>query len=652
MASAIWQPTPARAAATNKAAFMAFVGERLGMSVPDYAALYAFSIETPEQLWIAAWDFCEVIAETRGDTVVRNFDRMPGAEWFPDGRLNFAENLLRRRDEADALVHWCEDRIRSRLSFVDLYHSVSRVAQALAAEGVGPGDKVAGLLPNAPEAIVAMLAATSLGAIWCACGPEFGVQAVLDRFKQVEPKVLFVTDGYYYNGKTFDTLGKFQDIAAALPNLDKVVVLAFTQDNPDIGAIDNAVGFDAFISAFAPQEIVFRRFPFNHPLFILYSSGTTGTPKCILHGAGGTLLQNLTAQTLHHDTKAGDRLCYATTTGWVVWNLMVYGLGCGATLLLYDGSPYHPGPGVLFDYVEAERATFLRLTPKLIEDMAKAGLEPAKSHDLSTLRSITAAGSPFAAAGYAYVYDKVKRDVHLASPAGGTDPLGSLVAGNPAGPVWPGECQVRALGMKIEVFDDSGKSLRQETGELVCTMSFPSMPLGFWNDADNSRFHAAYFEPYPNVWRHGDWAMLSEHDGLLLFGRSDATLNARGVRIGTAEIYRQLEPIDGILDSVAVTQEWDGDTRIILFVQLRDGEAAIDKVADEIRRRLRENASPRHVPEKIIPVAEIPRTLTGKVSELAVREAIHGRPVRNLDALLNPRSLDSFAPAVLPELES
>ena len=652
MTSPIWQPTPAQAAATNMAAFMAFVGERHSISVPDYAALYAFSIEVPEKFWIAAWDFCEVIAETRGDTVVRDLDRMPGAEWFPDGRLNFAENLLRRRDDADALVHWCEDRIRRRLSFADLYHSVSRVAQALAAEGIGPGDKVAGLLPNAPEAIVAMLAATSLGAIWCACGPEFGVQAVLDRFKQVEPKVLFVTDGYYYNGKTFDTLDKFRDIAAALPTLDKVVVLGFTQDSPDIGAIDNAVRFDGFISPFVPQEIVFRRFPFNHPLFILYSSGTTGTPKCILHGAGGTLLQNLTAQTLHHDTKAGDRLCYATTTGWVVWNLMLYGLGCGATLLLYDGSPYHPGPGVLFDYVDEERATFLRLTPKLIEDMAKAGLEPAKSHDLSTLRSITAAGSPFAAAGYAYVYDKVKRDVHLASPAGGTDPLGSLVAGNPAGPVWPGECQVRALGMKIEVFDDSGKSLRQETGELVCTMSFPSMPLGFWNDADNSRFRAAYFEPYPNVWRHGDWAMLSEHDGLLLFGRSDATLNARGIRIGTAEIYRQLEPIDGILDSVAVTQEWEGDTRIILFVQLQDGQAAIDKVADEIRRRLRENASPRHVPEKIISVAEIPRTLTGKVSELAVREAIHGRPVRNLDALLNPESLEFFSPTTLAELRS
>ena len=634
------------------AAFMAFVGERHGISVPDYAALYAFSIETPEQFWIAAWDFCEVIAETRGDTVVRNFDRMPGAEWFPDGRLNFAENLLRRRDDADALVHWCEDRIRRRLSFADLYHSVSRVAQALAAEGIGPGDKVAGLLPNAPEAIVAMLAATSLGAIWCACGPEFGVQAVLDRFKQVEPTVLFVTDGYYYNGKTFDTLGKFRDIAAALPNLDKVVVLAFTQDNPDIDAIDNAVGFDAFISPFAPQEIEFRQFPFNHPLFILYSSGTTGTPKCILHGAGGTLLQNLTTQVLHHDTKAGDRLCYATTTGWVVWNLMLYGLGCGATLLLYDGSPYHPGPGILFDYAEQERATFLRLIPKLIEDMEKAGLEPAKSHDLSALRSITAASSPFGASGYEYIYSKVKADVHLASPAGGTDPLGSLVTGNPAGPVWPGECQVRALGMKVEVFDENGNSLRQETGELVCTMAFPSMPLGFWNDADNSRFQAAYFETYPNVWRHGDWAMLSEHDGLLLFGRSDATLNARGVRIGTAEIYRQLEPIDDILDSVAVTQEWDGDARIILFVQLRDDRGSIDAIAGEIERRLRENASPRHVPEKIIPVAEIPRTLTGKVSELAVREAIHGRPVRNLDALLNPRSLDSFAPAVLPELNS
>ena len=652
MTSPIWQPTPAQAAATNMAAFMAFVSERHGTTVPDYAALYAFSIEAPEKFWVATWDFCEVIAETRGGTVVRDLDRMPGAEWFPDARLNFAENLLRRRDGADALVLWSEDRIRSRLSFAELYDAVSRVSQALAAEGVGPGDRVAGLLPNVPETVVAMLAATSLGAIWCACGPEFGVQAVLDRFRQVEPKVLFVTDGYYYNGKTFDTLDKFRQVADALPRLEKVVVLAFTRDNPDFGAINNAVRFDEFISAYAPQEIAFRQFRFNQPLFILYSSGTTGTPKCILHGAGGTLLQNLTAQYLHHDTKAGDRLCYWTTTGWVVWNLMVYGLGCGATLLLYDGSPYHPGPSVLFDYVEQERATFVRFTPKLIENMAKSGLEPAKSHDLSALRSITAAGAPFAASGYEYIYGKVKRDVHLASPAGGTDPLGSLVAGNPAGPVWPGECQVRALGMKVEVFDETGRSLRQEPGELVCTMSFPSMPLGFWNDADGSRYHAAYFETYPNTWRHGDWAMLSEHDGLLLFGRSDATLNARGIRIGTAEIYRQLEPIDDILDSVAVTQEWEGDTRVVLFVQLRDGLVTVDEVADEIKRRLRDNASPRHVPEKIIQVADIPRTLTGKVSELAVREAIHGRPVRNRDALLNPESLDFFSPTKLPELRS
>ena len=632
------------------AAFMAEVSERHAISIPDYAALYRFSIDDPEKFWVAAWDFCEVIAESRGNTVVTGVELMPGAEWFPGARLNFAENLLRRRDAADALVLWGEDRIRRRLSFAELYDAVSCVAQALEAERVGPGDRVAGLLPNAPEAIVAMLAATSLGAIWCACGPEFGVEGILDRFGPVAPKVLFAADGYFYNDKVFDALEKVQKTAASLPSLVRTVVLAYVGDGGGIGAIPGAVGYDEFATGFPAREIIFRQFPFNHPLFVLFSSGTTGAPKRILHGAGGSLLQNLTAQCLHHDVKPGDRLCYSTTTGWVVWNLMVFGLGRGATLLLYDGSPYQPSPEILIDFIEQERATFVRFTPKLIEMMAKAGLEPAKTHDLSALRSITAGGSPFASSGYEYIYAKVKADVHLASPAGGTDPLGALVTGNPAGPVWPGECQVRALGMKIEIFDEAGKSLRGEPGELVCTMPFPSMPIGFWDDSDGSLYRAAYFETYPNVWRHGDFAMLTEHDGMILLGRSDSTLNARGVRIGTAEIYRQIQSIDNVMDSVAVAQSWQGDTRIVLFVQLRAGLTLDDVIVGAIKDRLRAHASPRHVPDKIIQIADIPRTVTGKISELAVNDAIHGRPIRNRNALLNPECLALFAPESQPDL--
>ena len=650
MTQPIWEPTPAQVAGTNMAAFMADVGARESIDVSDYATLYRFSIEEPEKFWLAAWDFCDVIAEIRGKTVVRNLDRMPGATWFPEARLNFAENLLRRRDGADALVLWGEDRLRRRLSFAALYDAVSRVSQGLEAAGVESGDRVAGVLPNAPEAIIAMLATTSLGAIWCACGPEFGVAAILDRFRPVAPKVLFVADGYIYNGEFFDTLDKACQVAAALPSVVRVVVVTHAGDAPAIEGIPDGIGYDDFIGGFAARDIPFRRFPFNHPVFILYSSGTTGAPKCIVHGAGGSLLQNLTAQCLHQDVKAGDRLCYWTTTGWVIWNLMVYGLGRGATLLLYDGSPYHPAPSVLFDFVEQEKATFVRFTPKLIEMMANVDLEPAATHDLSTLRSITAGGAPFMAAGYEYVYASVKADVHLASPAGGTDPLSALVTGNPAGPVWAGECQVRALGLKIEVFDEAGRALHGEPGELVCTMPFPSMPLGFWDDADGTRYHAAYFETYPNVWRHGDLALLTEHGGVILFGRSDATLNSRGVRIGTAEIYRQLEPLPTVIEGVAVAQEWKGDTRIILFVQLRDGVALDDGLIQDIKVRLRTHASPHHVPEKIIQATDLPRTLTGKVSELAVREVIHGRPVKNRNALINPECLAQFAPKNLPDL--
>jgi acetoacetyl-CoA synthetase len=647
----IWEPSAERMARTNMTAFMAALKQGLGLHITDYPSLYSFSIEHPDKFWASVWDFCGIIAETRGDEVVRDLNQMPGATWFPQARLNFAENLLRRRDAIDALVYLREDRAASRISFAKLYDEVSRIAQALKAAGVEPGDRVAGFLPNMPETVIAMLGATTLGAVWCACSPDFGAEAAVDRFGQVDPKVLFASDGYAYNGQLHDSIEKTAMIADRLPTLGKVVMVPnIHQRGPRLDKVRHAVLWEEFLNAYAPAEIRFEQFPFNHPVFILYSSGTTGAPKCIVHGAGGTLLENLKGQGLHFDVKSGDRIFWWTTTGWVVWHFMVFSLGCGATLLLYDGSPSYPSPSVLIDFAAAERATFVRLSPQLVEAMAKSGLEPVKSHDLSSLKTITAAGAPFSAAGYDYIYNKVKRDVHLASPSGGTDPMASLVTGNPIGPVWPGEIQTRGLGIKVEVFDQQGKSVIGKPGELVVTMPFPSMPLGFWNDADNATYRATYFEAYPNVWRQGDWAELTRRGGMIIYGRSDATLKARGIRIGTAEIYRQMEHIAEVVDSVVVSQDWQGSSRIILFVQLREGKILDDLLIASIRTRIRAHASPRHVPDKVIQVADIPRTRTGKVSELAVRDVIHGRDVKNCDALRNPKALLEFSLERLPEL--
>jgi len=648
----MWVPTPERIARANMTAFMSAVERAWNLRIADYRALYEFSIEHPDKLWSSVWDFCGVIAETRGDVVVRDLDRMPGATWFPDARLNFAENLLRRRDDADAVVLLSEERGTSRLSFSQLYDEVSRVRQALEAIGIGPGDRVAGFLPNIPQTVIAMLGATSLGAIWCACSPDFGVAAAVDRFGQVDAKILVAADGYTYNGQIHDSLGKIAAMADRLPTLERIVVVLNVQSAATIGHIPCAVTWDDFLHPYAPREIEYQQFPFNHPAFILYSSGTTGAPKCIVHGAGGTLLENLKGQMLHFDVKPDDRVFWWTTTGWVVWHFMTFSLGCGATIVLYDGSPTYPSPSVSFEIAAAERITFLRLSPKLVEEMAKSRMEPGKISDLSSLKTITAAGAPFSADGYDFIYTKVKQDVHLASPSGGTDPMASIVSGNPLGPVYAGEIQVRALGIKVEIFDQQGESVQDEPGELVITMPFPSMPLGFWNDMDDRKYRATYFDVYPNAWHHGDWAELTPRGGVIVHGRSDATLNARGVRIGTAEIYRQVQTIDEIADSVVVSQDWQNTTRIVLFVQLHHPNVLEDALTSVIRERIRSNASPRHVPDKVIQVSDIPRTSTGKISEIAVQEAIHGREVKNRGALQNPEAILNYAPEGLPELSS
>ncbi|MPZ11631.1 MAG: acetoacetate--CoA ligase [Kiloniellaceae bacterium] len=648
MTGPLWQPSGERVAEANLTAFMAKLRAERGLDFTGYDDLYDWSIDDLSGFWTAVWDFCGVIADAARGPVVVAADKMPGARFFPEARLNFAENLLRRRDDADAIVFWGEDKVKRRLSHKELHKRVSRLAQALAAEGVGPGDRVAGFLPNMPEAVIAMLAASALGAVWSSCSPDFGVQGVLDRFGQIEPKVLFCADGYFYNGKALDSRQRVAEFTAQLPSLKKIVVASYIEDEPEVSGIAKVVRLDDFTAPFAAGEIAFARQPFNAPLYIMFSSGTTGKPKCIVHGIGGTLLQHLKEHKLLCDVKRDDRVFYFTTCGWMMWNWLVSGLAAEATLLLYDGSPFAPDGNILFDYADAEKMTLFGTSAKYIDALNKAGLDPKASHDLSTLRLITSTGSPLVPEGFDYVYDHIKEDICLSSIAGGTDIISCFVGGNPIGPVWRGEIQRRCLGMAVEVYDDSGKPITGDKGELVCVKPFPCMPIGFWDDPVGTRYRAAYFETYPNIWHHGDFVELTEHNGIVVYGRSDATLNPGGVRIGTAEIYRQVEKLQQVEESIVIGQDWEGDVRVVLFVKLRPGIVLDDDLAARIRTQIRNGCTPRHVPAKVVQVADIPRTKSGKIVELAVRDVVHGRPVKNKEALANPEALDLYQG--LPEL--
>ena len=646
----LWQPSAEQVAAANLTRFMAAAEKRWERRLGDFAALYRWSVEEREEFWQSLWDFGGVIAETAGTRVLVDGEKMPGARFFPGARLNFAENLLRHRGGGDAIVFWAEDKVKRRLSRVELHDTVSRLAQALAADGVGPGDRVAGYLPNMPETVIAMLAAASLGAVWSSCSPDFGVKGVLDRFGQIEPKVLILADGYFYNGKAFDCLDKAREIQLQLPSLKRVVVVPLTRESPALTGLRNAILLPAYLSPHKPKEIEFQRLPFDHPLYIMYSSGTTGVPKCIVHGAGGTLLQHLKEHLLHCDMRSGDRVFYFTTCGWMMWNWLASALATGATLLLYDGSPFHPSGNILFDYADAEGMTLFGTSAKYIDACHKAGIEPRKTHRLAALRLMTSTGSPLAPESFDYVYEKVKPALCLSSISGGTDIVSCFVLGNPIGPVWRGEIQTPGLGMAVAVFDDSGKPAPiGEKGELVCTKPFPCMPICFWNDPQGERYRAAYFARFPNIWCHGDYAAMTQHGGVVIYGRSDAVLNPGGVRIGTAEIYRQVEQVPEVLEALVIGQDWESDVRVVLFVKLREGLVLEDAVVEKIKKQIRANATPRHVPAKIIQVADIPRTKSGKIVELAVRDVVHGRPVKNMEALANPEALALYKD--LPQLQ-
>ena len=637
----LWQPSPARIRDANLTRFSAHVAREWGATLEGYDAIYDWSVAEPEKFWQSVWTFGGVKASTRGERVLVDAGKMPGAKYFPDARLNFAENLLRRTGPGDAIVFWGEDKVKRRMSWDQLTDEVARFAQALRKLGVASGDKVAAYMPNMPETIVAALATMSLGAIWSSCSPDFGVTGVLDRFGQIQPKVLVAAEGYYYAGKTFDQLPKVKEVQAKLPTVEATVVVGYTRARADLSGLPNAVHYADFIAPKA-AGLAFEQVPFNHPLYILYSSGTTGVPKCIVHGVGGTLLQHLKEHQLQSDVKPDDRIFYFTTCGWMMWNWLISGLASEATVLLYDGSPFHPDGRVLFDYADAEGCTLFGTSAKWIDAVAKAGLEPIRSHKLSTIRTICSTGSPLAPEGFDYVYEKIKPDVCLSSISGGTDIVSCFVLGSPISPVYKGEIQKRGLGMAVEVWNDDGKPVVGEKGELVCVKPFPCMPIGFYNDPGDAKYRAAYFDSYPNIWCHGDYVELTGHGGMIIYGRSDATLNPGGVRIGTAEIYRQVEKIDEVVESLVIGQDWQNDVRVVLFVRLREGLTLTKDIIDRIRKQVREGATPRHVPALVLQVQDIPRTKSGKIVELAVRNVVMGRPVKNVEALANPEALEHF----------
>lgn len=642
----LWKPTAARQINTAMHEFMRNCG------FAEYSALWQWSVDEAEEFWSRIWDLG--VVGYKGDRILLDGNRMPGAKWFPDARLNYAENLLSGPGGSEALIFRGENKVVRSLTMQGLRDQVARFAAFLSDHGIGQGDRIAGYLPNLPEAVVAMLAASSLGAVWSSASPDFGVQGVLDRFGQIEPKILVCVDSYWYNGKKLDCMAKNAEIAALLPGLNATVVIPYSglgESSIDVSSIAGACAWSTALAPYQATEPRFVRVPFDHPLFIMFSSGTTGVPKCIVHCHGGVLLQHLKEHQLHADIQPGDRLFYFTTCGWMMWNWLVSGLASGATLLLYDGSPFVAGRDgkagtILFDFAEDTEMTHFGTSAKFIDAIAKAGLTPGKTHDLSALRVMASTGSPLSPEGFDYVYQEIKQDILLASISGGTDIISCFVLGNPLLPVYRGEIQCRGLGLAVDVFDDDGNPVSCQKGELVCTKPFPSMPVGFWNDPDGAKYHAAYFKRFPNIWCHGDFAELTPNGGVIIYGRSDTTLNPGGVRIGTAEIYRQVEQLPEVVESLVIGQEWPpgkyDDVRVVLFVRLAEGVALDEALIKRIKEQIRANTTPRHVPAKVVAVPDIPRTKSGKIVELAVRNVVHGQPVKNIESLANPESLDRF----------
>ncbi|WP_069190307.1 acetoacetate--CoA ligase [Candidatus Terasakiella magnetica] len=643
MNECLWTPSPERIEASNLRAFMKHVNGQYSLDIKDYDALHDFSVHEREKFWVSLKDFAGLKAQDWGKRILVDGDKMPGAQFFPDAKISFAENLLKKKDESQALIFWGEDKVKRAVSWKELNDKVSVFAQALRAQGVSKGDRVCAFMPNMPETIIAMLAVTSLGAVWSSTSPDFGVNGVLDRFGQIEPTVLVGVEGYHYNGKAHDCLGKLEEIVKELPTLETCVIVPYTRENPDLSSVDKAVLLDDFVAGFESGAIEYEYVEFNHPLYIMFSSGTTGKPKCIVHGTGGTLLKQVSEHILHCDNGPTSRVFYFTTCGWMMWNWLVAGLAAGSTLLLYDGSPFYPSGNILFDFADAEKMTMFGTSAKYIDALNKADLKPLNTHDLSSVQSMTSTGSPLVAESFDYAYEGIKKDIHLASISGGTDILGCFVLGNPIAPVYRGEIQCRALGMAVETFDDDGQPIRGDKGELVCTKAFPSMPVKFWNDPDNARYKSAYFEKYDNIWCHGDFVAIDEKTGgMVIYGRSDATLNPGGVRIGTAEIYRQVEALPQIQESIVIGQDWEDDVRVVLFVVMKGTFELTDELISTIKSKIRSGCTPRHVPAKVIAVADIPRTKSGKITELAVRDIVHGREVKNKTALANPEALELY----------
>jgi len=650
MRTPLWMPSDERRREANITRFIDKVNMQHELNLKSYAELYQWSVENIPDFWAAVWNFADIKASRHYDQVIEDITKFPGAKWFPGARLNFAENLLRYRDDQLALIFRGETQSSKHMTYAELYDSVARLAQALRETGIGAGDRVIGYMPNLIETAIAMLAATSIGATWSSCATDIGPAAAVERLGQVEPKVMITADGYFYKGKAFDTLDHAAEVAQGIPSLKKVIVVSYTRQQPTISQIPNSVHYQKFLAKENNLEIQFEQLPFDHPLYIMFSSGTTGKPKCMVQGTGGVLINHLKELLLHTDLKRSDRIFYITSCSWMMWNWLLSSLAVGATIVLYDGNPNYPDPDAMWKLIQEEQITIFGCSASYLHFLKKENISPRNNYNLSSLREISQTGSPLSAEGFEYVYSEIKSDLHFNSISGGTDINGCFAAGSPILPVYAGELQSAALGMKIKSYDEKGNPNYDEQGELVCEAPSPSMPLYFWNDPDGSKYHHAYFDVYPNVWRHGDYILIhGDTGGVTFYGRSDAVLKPSGVRIGTAEIYAQMEKLPEIADSLAVGQNYHEDQRVILFVQLVPGFALTNELKDKIRKTLRDNASPRHVPALILETPDIPYTLNMKKVESAVTNIINGRAVSNKDALINPSSLDYYE-QILPQL--